>query len=130
MRTPLDGVMPIPFAAMIRASLRGSLGAPLGALLACAALAAWPLLLVLAPIVFRDDASRVGAWIYELAFMFGAAGIALATAARSGLEPWIRISGPSPTPLVDFVAQLTCGLAFAVLAILPGLALGGASASA
>ena len=116
-------------AAMTRAMLWRSFGSPLGALLACAALAAWPGLLVLAPLVIRADSSRVQSWTYELAFMLGALGTALAAAERKRLEPWTLVSMPRVPAAVDALALFACGLAFATISTLPSLFLSAGTAA-
>jgi hypothetical protein len=97
-----------------------TLVAPSGILLAAAALAAWPSYSSLAPLGIRSQDVNRERLIYEFAFMFGALGVALASAARKGLAPWIEVVRPRIGAAVDAVAIGACGLVMAALSsILP-----------
>ena len=122
-----QGVSWLPITAMTRATVLGALSTPVGALAACASLAAWPLCVAAAPLGIRDGNDVGSGWIYELAFMSGSAGVALGTAARKRLDPWIRLSAPRLPAGLDLGALGVCGLLFAGLAILPAILSGHAS---
>jgi hypothetical protein len=99
-------------------------GSPSGALSLLGALAAWPLIAAAAPLGIRRYSSVPNEWIYELAFMAGALGIALATAARKRLEPLLEISAARPTALADASIVAVCGILFAGVTLLPAVPLG------
>jgi len=113
--------------AVARAALSRTVATPVGVLALVGSLVAWPLITVAAPIEFHRFSSENGGLIYELAFMAGAVGVTLATAARKRLDPLIEVSAARPGPWTDAGLAAGSGLLFAGLAVLPAFAFGRAS---
>lgn len=113
--------------ALTRTVLSRIVASPFGALALAVALAAWPLATVAAPLGIRRYSSTSTEWCYELAFVSGAVGVGLGTAARKRLDPLIEISAHRPSPHADLWTVAVCGALFYGIALLPAAPLAHAS---